>query len=273
MKYRIIIFIAIALVCILSIGIGVYREETKTDKNSGLIPKITEQNDDKSGEELKKEFENILDNAIHEDSNSELNIKKINNNEKIVYNLKYAVTTENYEIDLNIPIININNNVANKFNSITQKIFADKANGIIKENSLNTIYTVSYTAYVYNNILSVIIKSNLKESTNAQRTIVQTYNYDLKNEKELTLKDVIEKEQISEKTVNNKIKTSIEEAIKQANKIQLAGYTVYERNIEDEMYKIENSNMFYINEQGKLYIIYAYGNNSFTSELDIIAIQ
>lgn len=274
MNYRKLIFIAIIIVCVISIGIGVYREETKTDNSKGIISTIIEKDKEEelSQEEIKKDFEQLFDNELHASEYNFSNIKKINASEQVIYTLNYSAKSDNYELELNIPVVNINNSVGNNLNNNTQIIFADKANDIVKESNTYTIYTVSYTAYVYDNVLSVIIKSNLKEGTSAQRTIVQTYNYDLIREKEITLKEIIQRNQISEKDVSNKIQSSIKEAIKEANKIQVAGYTVYERNLEDEIYEIDNSNNFYINEDGKIYIIYAYGNNSFTSEIDIVAI-
>ena len=38
------------------------------------------------------------------------------------------------------------------------------------------------------------------------------------------------------------------------------------------MYKLENTNNYIIGENGLLYIIYAYGNNNYTSEVDIVII-
>ena len=45
---------------------------------------------------------------------------------------------------------------------------------------------------------------------------------------------------------------------------------IYKRNVEDDMYKIENSDNYFLGPQGEIYIIYAYGNMNFTSERDIV---
>lgn len=55
----------------------------------------------------------------------------------------------------------------------------------------NVIFTVEYVANVQDDILSLMIKSNLKEGSNAQRIIIQTYNYDLRNNKEISLERVL----------------------------------------------------------------------------------
>ena len=49
------------------------------------------------------------------------------------------------------------------------------------------------------------------------------------------------------------------------------GYNIFERHPEDEMYKIENSQEFFIKD-GKIYIIYAYGNENLTREMDLVIV-
>ena len=71
-------------------------------------------------------------------------------------------------------------------------------------------------------------------------------------------------------------KASIENTIKRASEdaeqMAQSGYQVYQRNPEDEMYKIENIQTFIEGPDGELYIIFAYGNNNYTSEMDVIQI-
>ena len=77
--------------------------------------------------------------------------------------------------------------------------------------------------------MSVIIKSTLKEGSNAQRTIVETYNYNLKTENKVSIYDALNKKNITQDALNSKVKTVITNAIKDANKIQLTGYETYWR--------------------------------------------
>lgn len=52
------------------------------------------------------------------------------------------------------------------------------------------------------------------------------------------------------------------------------GYSnIYTRDLNNDMYKIANSKTFFLGENGKLYIIYAYGNQNFTSEMDIVLFE
>ena len=64
----------------------------------------------------------------------------------------------------------------------------------------------------------------------------------------------------------------VQNASNDANKMAESGYTVYQRDVNDEMYQIDNITNFIEGPNGELYIIFAYGNNNYTSEMDIIEI-
>lgn len=275
MDLRKVMYVVIIIICIVSIGVGVYSQLTDTTRTINRINNIgaEEEYTGKTQEELKREFYNIFDNQMHVGQYDTSNIPKNDSSKEIVYTA-YALTEEkdNYNMDIYLPVININSEDANKFNNITQEIFANKANEILSGTTVNTIYTISYTGYINGDIMSVIIESTLKEGSTAQRAIVQTYNYNLKTGKEITIQEAIEQRGVSIDEVSEKINLQIQEAIRQSNDIQVTGYSVYKRDIENEMYKVENTSTFYLGGDGSLNIIYAYGNNEFTSEMDIIVI-
>ena len=50
-------------------------------------------------------------------------------------------------------------------------------------------------------------------------------------------------------------------------------YTSEITDIKDEIYKVENSNNYVMGPNGSIYIIYAYGNSSFTSDNDVVYIK
>ena len=50
------------------------------------------------------------------------------------------------------------------------------------------------------------------------------------------------------------------------------GYSVYPRNSSDEIYDIDNITEFFIGEDNALYVIFAYGNQNNTSEMDIVVL-
>ena len=60
--------------------------------------------------------------------------------------------------------------------------------------------------------------------------------------------------------------------LKEATKVQISGYQTYTRDLNDDIYKITNISTFFIGQDGKIRIVFAYGNNNFTSEMDIIEI-
>ena len=212
--------------------------------------------------EILIELSNLLENSGYEvEQIKDFSLAK----QEILNSKAYLVL-----LDINIPVINIDNKVAAEFNSITQELFANKTAGVIDNAKAYTIYSISYTGYVNGDILSVIIKSTLKEGSNAQRTIVETYNYNLKTENKVSIYDALNKKNITQDALNSKVKTVITNAIKDANKIQLTGYETYSRDINSDIYNIENIETFFFGEDGSLYVLFPYGNNKFTSEMDIV---
>ena len=160
------------------------------------------------------------------------------------------------------------------YNSKTQSIFANKVTSIVTGANQYTIYNIDYVAYINDGILSLTIKSTLKEGNNPQRNIVLSYNYNIETGESVTLDEVLEKYNISKNEVNKKINTQVKEASKQAEKISEAtGQNMYKRDLTNAMYLTENVNNFLVGKNGEIYIIYAYGNNSLTSEIDIIKIN
>ena len=120
-------------------------------------------------------------------------------------------------------------------------------------------------------MLSLIIRSNLKEGSSAQRVIIQTYNYDLRNNKEITLEEVLKIKNMNSFELQEKIKSEISMEQKKVEDLKTLGYTIYSREIESDKYKIENTKEFYVTNN-TLYVIYAYGNETFTSEVDLIVV-
>lgn len=279
MKLRNVMYISIVIICIISVGIGIYTQVAKmmgTNKKTNANGTINIENktdDTKTLEDLKKDFNNIFDNQFHVGNYDTSEIKKMDDSKEIVYTVYELQEAQgDYDVNIVLPLVNISSDVANEFNANTQNVFANKANEIFEQAQENTVYTITYTGYINGDIMSVIIKSTLKEGLNAQRVIVQTYNYNLKTGKEITIQDAIEQRGTTSDDVSKKIKNQINQAIKEANDIQISGYEVYSRDINSDMYNLENTSTFYIGSDGTLYIIYAYGNNEFTSEMDIIVI-
>ncbi len=271
-----IIYVSISAVCILAIIAAIFAQ---IDLNSGKKNHNNNNNsvteETKTQEELKKEFNSLFNNTINTNNYNTSAINKQDENKEIVYTAYDIEKAEEnkYEVDIHLPVFNINSSVTSGFNSITQKVFADKATEVLNNNNGSTIiYSIDYTGYINGDTLSLIIRSTLKEGTNAQRVIVQTYNYNLQTDKEVSIYDAIEQRGVAQSSVSSKITSQITQAIKEANSIQISGFDTYKRDINSDIYHLDKTDNFFIGKEGKLYIIYAYGNNNFTSEMDIIEI-
>ncbi len=194
-KRQIIIYTSIIIFCIISIIIAFYVQfyaridylELLGIKSNEYQKKTTDEI-----ETLKANFDNIFNNGI---SNvSEQNEEKRKDKDKpIIYTTleKKETKQNNYDIDVHIPYINIDNEIIEKYNNEIENTFITKVNNILKAENKNENFTVEYTANVEYDIISIIIKAKLKEGSNAQRIIIQTYNYDLRNNKEISLEEVL----------------------------------------------------------------------------------
>lgn len=201
---------------------------------------------------------------------------KNNDSKDVVYTVyENKEKKENeYNIQVSIPEINIKSDKIDKINKEIIDVFKTKAENIIKTiNREEVIYTVEYAQSINSDILSVVIKSTLKEGNNAQRVIVKGYTYNFITNEVLDFKDLILIKQINEKDITKEIKKVIKENIDKSQTLINLGYNVFERNLDDKIYEIENIDNFFYGPNEVLYIIFAYGNNRYTSELDIVEIN
>ena len=268
---RHIVYIIIILMCLCAIGVAIYMQFFK-DEKLGVIFGITSEKEDEEYKELKSNFLNIFDNSIKIVEKYSGTVEKIRDGEDIII-VAYdsQEQKENYTIDMKIPCFNINSNVAKQYNQQIRSLFKQKSENVMSSNSKkNVIYNVKYKAYEKNNILSLIILSELKEGESSERIIIQTYNYNLQTNEEVTIDDMLNLKNISIDDANNTIKNEVNNAQEQNIKLSELGYNVDIRDAESDVYKIENAKEFFIGENGYLYIVYAYGNDSLTSEIDVV---
>lgn len=271
-KVRNIFFIAIIIVCVLALSYGVYYQVFI--KNAPVkVPEVPVVMEDVG-------FTELFDNTLHtQDYNTTGFTSRLDPNKDIIYTAHTMNESFDgkYDISSSIPIININHpNVINIDREITS-VFYNKINDITSASSESgspkTIYTVSYSAYLNENILSLVIRSTLKEGNNAQRVIIKGYNYNLSTNQLVSLEDVLAIQGKSITSVETKINETIQNAIDYSDRMALLGYEVYKRDIKSNLYKVANSDNFMMGPNGSIYIIYAYGNNSFTTENDIVYIK
>lgn len=277
MKNQKIIFILIGVFCFFALIAGIYaqfftgKRENNTIQNSNIG--TSDDQKQKTQEEIKTQFKGLFNNKLAVSENFDpTNIQKIDTTKDIVYfAYNYQEQTEKYEVDIHLPVINIKGNVVNEFNKTTQSIFANEASNIVNNKySEKIIYNVNYIASINENILSLAIESTFKQGENPQRTIIQTYNYDIETGEKIELVDMLTKRNIIQSDCQNKIYQVVNKAQEEAQILVKSGYTVYNRNISDDMYKIAEVSNFYLGEDGELYIIFAYGNNNYTSDMDIV---
>lgn len=271
------LYILIAIFCVFALIAGVYAQFIEGGSgHSGTIDNENTVVGEKDRETIRTEFNNLFTNTINLNGFDTTAIVKLNANQEIIYALDKTESTDAYEIDIHVPVVNIKSDVASSFNKITQAVFANKANEILKNKdaTTKTLYDVDYVAYVNGNILSVVIKSTLKEGQSAQRVMVQTYNYNLTNGTEIKLADLVTRKAFNKDEVNDKIKAVVQEADNESKAVASAGYNeVFTRDLNSNMYTVDNSGIFFLGNNEQLYIIYAYGNQNFTSEMDVVVFE
>lgn len=266
-----ILYVSIIIICIVAIIAAFIIQIKKENEYSSGNVRLPELTNDKISI-YKTQFNDIFENKVNYLENNAYKISKIKENEEIVY-LGYQnkdTKTNDYELDANIPYINIKNETVEEFNKQIKEIFESKAKNVLSSQNKNIIYTVDYSAYVSNNILSVVVRSTLKEGGNPQRDIIQTYNYDLENHKKCTIDKMLELRGISKNEAGKKIKDEIKTVQERVEELENLGYIIYGRDYTSDIYSVNNISEYFMGKDNALYIIFAYGNQNHTSEMDIV---
>lgn len=270
---RKVIYIVVLSICITAILVGAYIQVFRSNdvpSDSKKYVELTQEQDT----QLESNFAEIFTNEINKNSDFDLSqIEKIDENEDIIS--KEYVNTDKianqYSFNVTVPYININSTATIKFNNEIKSIFKQKALDIIEAgNNNNTVYTVEYTAYINDDILSLVIRSTLKEDESAQRIIIQTYNYNLEKNRVATIDSLLERKGISNNYAESKVREKIKESQAKVEELKKLGYTIFDRDYKSALYKMQNTSGFFLGEDGYLYLVYAYGNQNFTSEMDLI---
>lgn len=273
MEPRKLVFILIGIICVISIIFALYSQFYYSKPNNNTVQKITETG--KMNEnDLINNFENIFLNNINYQNNNISNNNKKDYNKDLIYT-SYEITEQvpnKYSINAKIPAINLNYSNITSINNDIDSTFKNKISDIIADskNSENQLYDVEYMGYVNSNILSLVIKATLKSGNNAQRVMVKTYNYNLTSNEELKLEQVLALKGVSKTFAKKKINETITKANVSSQSLKDLGYSVFIRDLNSNIYNIENTSTFFIGENGVLYVLYPYGNSNLTSEIDII---
>ena len=276
-----IIYTTVILASVLCLFAIIYVEvSADTSISEMLDAKQTEEKSlgkktEEEKEVLKAEINSKFTNSVEKksDSNNVQNIKKIDENSEIVFTSLQTKESKpgSYEVNVVLPIININNDTVKGYNKEIETVFKDELQKVMESKNKNIVYTTEYVSSINDDILSIMIRANLKEGSSAQRTIIKTYNYDIVQNKEVSLSEMLSKNNLDKNEIQKSIKQEIEKAQSKVEALKEAGYTIYSRNPSDSKYNIDNTKQFYCTSN-TIYIVYAYGNDEPTSEVDVVVI-
>lgn len=270
-KSQIFCFALIMIVCIIAIVEALYYVMNPNIQDKENIADNGLSNTEIIDTNLVDNFNDVFQNSFKNTNTSE-DVEKIDAEKDYIYTNyeKTEVNSGNYEIDVKIPEININSEEIKSYNEDIKQIFQDKAESILNGGSNRSVYSVDYEAFLNNNILSIVIRSTLKDGSNPQRVIIQTYCYNIKEMKKVEFSDIITLKNLDTNTVQEKIRKQIQGKQEEAKALQQLGYSVYIRDLRSDRYDVENISNFFIDENNNVYVIYAYGNSSNTDVTDIV---
>ncbi len=270
-KSQLFCYILIIIVCIIAIVEALYYVMNPSALEKKDVANNTLDNNTISNTNLIDNFDDIFQNTFENNNTSE-DAEKMDSDKDYVYTEyeKKEVNSGNYEINVKIPIININSEEIKSYNEEIKRIFQDKADSILNGGANKSIYSVDYEAYLNNNILSIVIRSTLKEGSDPQRVIIQTYCYNIKEMKKVNFSDIMQLKNLDTNTVQERIKRQIQGKQEEAKALQQLGYSVYMRDLRSDRYDVENITNFFIDENNNVYVIYAYGNTTNTDVTDIV---
>ncbi len=258
-----IVIIAIILICGIAIALGVYAQIT----NRKVINGTKQEQEIADYQDLKEGFDDIFTNTINKEASAKQDI----NYDEIIY-CAYDIkeSNDNYNIDIRIPEFKLKNDVTKQINNDIYNTFTKTVINIVKEEKVNTKFNLNYVVYVNGNIMSLVLNCKYKYGSNPQRQIIQTYNYDIENNKLLTINDILQYKNINKEDAQQRITEIIKEENKSVKAMNEQGYNVYVRDEEDKIYKIENTPNFFIGKNNHLYLVYSYGNNKYTDIVDLV---
>lgn len=273
-KNKLIFFIVLAMVCIVALSIGIYTQFFYKYSETDPLMMGINIGSQKTAEEcamLEAEFNSIFKNEILINSEN-VRTDKIETDKGLVYT-GYNLINEDetyYSVNAQIPVVNINTDIAKSINKEIVQEFYDKANSAMRQTEQKVIYTVTYQAYINKDVLSLVVRSSSKEGTKPEKVTIKTYNYSIPDKKIVSLEDLIDAKEKSKEDVQKLIDDEIKTADTNAKIIAAEYGNLYERDLKSDMYKVENTENFFLTQDGYIYVVYCYGNKDYTNEIDII---
>lgn len=274
---RAMFFIIVILLCILSLSIGIYAQVfyRYSDTDPFMLGiGVGKTQDAAEITELKNNFNKIFTNDLS--GTTSKSIKKKEEGKEIIFTLQTANQKEanKYNISAYIPKINIESDYAEKINAQIKTNYIDKIESIIEgKNKSETDYSVTYKAYLNGDLLSLIIKESIREGKNTQAVKIKTYNYNLNNNTEVSILELVDAKGYTQKNLQKEIDAELKDLEKKDEELKSQFADVRLRDLTSDIYKIENTENYIVNENGFLYLIYAYGNKENTNKMDIIIFE
>ena len=269
-----VFFIVLILICIVALCLGIYAQFFYKYSDTDIFMIGINIGAKKTQEEidsLKANFNSLFTNSLVINS-EEIKATKIEQRNEYVYTAYNLVNEDEnyYSVNVQIPIININTDKARTINSEITSEYYNTANSIMRRKEGNSIYSVTYAAFINKDVLSVVIKASLKENDKTEKVTVKTYNYAITEDRELSLNDLITLKETTEEDVQKTIDNDVKTAYTNAKIIAEQFGNLYERDLSSDMYKVANTSTFFLTQDGYVYVVYAYGNNDYTNEMDLI---
>lgn len=274
---RVMFFVIVILLCILSLSIGIYAQifYRYSDTDPFMLGIGVGKTQEKAEiTALKNGFNDIFTNDISGQAQSS-NIKKKDNNKEIVYTFQTVneKDEDRYNVIANVPKINIDSNYAEKINTQISRDYVDRIEEILEKNDNYIDYSVAYKAYLNGDLLSLIIKETVHEGTEPQSVKITTYNYNLNNNSAVFIEDIIKAKKYNKDNLQKQIYSELGELNNKAEQLKSQYSEVMIRDLNDSMYKVENTENFIVNPDGYVYFIYAYGNTKNTNAIDVIIFE
>lgn len=274
-KNKFVFFTVLVMLCIMAISIGIYTQYFYKYADTDPLMIGINTSSEKTAEELQlleANFNALFKNSLEVNSENVNITTKLDETKDLIYTgYKLQNEDENFfSVNAVIPLLNINTEKAKQINKEIISEFHEKANSVMREQGVYTVYNVTYTAYINNDILSVAIKASLREGDKSEKVSIKTFNYSLSAERQVTLTELIELKEQTVENVQNTINSEIKTAYNNAKIIAAEYGNLYERDLDSEMYKVENALTYFLTADGYVYVLYPYGNTDYTNEMDIV---
>lgn len=271
-KNQVLFFIVLFLICIIAICVGIYVQYFYEDYDTDPLMLGIHVGNNKMYEEytdLKNNFNDLFTNEVYV-SNEKLNVDKINTTQNIVYTYNNVENKDEnfYDVNVNIPAININNDIVKEINSEMIDKFDKRSKDIMTKADDYTIYYVDYVAFVNSGIVSVVIREKSRTNETGETITISTYNYSISEKRKISFDDLIKLKKTNKKIIQETINASIKASAEKNNEIAKE-YGGLIRKPEDKMYRLENVENYFLTNDGYVYIIYDYADKN-TNEIDIV---